>query len=96
MKMEYEKEILLAQKNEITTVILLILPYLTIKRYFSALIVTLVIAVFIIFIFNYYISVAKDLPFKKRFLEMFAISMGVALFSFVIGWIIRIFLGVEV
>lgn len=80
----------------ITTVILLILPYLTIKSYFSALVVTLVLAVFIIFIFNYYTSVAKDLPFKKRFLEMFVISMGVALFSFVIGWIIRIFLGVEV
>lgn len=80
----------------IGTVFLLILPYLTIAGYFSALILTLGTAVLIIFIFNYYISVAKDLPFKKRFLEMFAISMGVALFSFGIGWIIRIFLGVEV
>ncbi len=80
----------------IVTVILLILPYLTIADYFYALLVTLAIAVFIIFIFNYYISVAKDLPFRRRFLEMFAISMGVALFSFGVGWVIRIFLGVEV
>ncbi len=80
----------------ITTVVLLILPYLTVSNYFYALIITLAVAVMIIFVFNYYISVAKDLSFKKRFLEMFAISMGVALFSFGVGWVIRIFLGVEI
>lgn len=80
----------------ITTVVLLILPYLTVVNYFYALLITLTVAVLIIFVFNYYISVAKDLPFRKRFLEMFAISMGVALFSFGVGWVIRIFLGVEV
>ena len=80
----------------IATVVLLILPYLTVANYFYALSITLAVAVMIIFVFNYYISVAKDLPFRKRFLEMFAISMGVALFSFGVGWVIRIFLGVDV
>lgn len=80
----------------IVTVFILILPYLTFSHYFTALLFTLAAAVMIIFVFNYYISVAKDLSFKKRFLEMFIISMGVAVFSFGIGWLIRIFLGVEI
>jgi hypothetical protein len=40
--------------------------------------------------------VAKDLNFKMRFLEMAGLSFGVAGLSFVFGWIIRAFLGVEV
>jgi VIT1/CCC1 family predicted Fe2+/Mn2+ transporter len=58
--------------------------------------VTLVAAVLIIFFFNYYISVAKDVPFKRRFLEMTGLSLGVATLSFFIGFVIRAFLGVEV
>lgn len=80
----------------IFTVFLLVLPYFLVENYTVALIVTLTIAIFIIFIFNYYISVAKDLPFRKRFLEMAIISMGVALLSFGIGLLVRFMLGVDV
>ncbi len=80
----------------IITVIMLIIPYLTLSNYMYALLATLLVGVAIIFVFNYYISVAKDLSFRKRFMEMFIISMGVAVFSFGIGWVIRIFLGVDV
>ncbi|MDC7127180.1 MAG: VIT1/CCC1 transporter family protein, partial [Spirochaetales bacterium] len=66
----------------IITVALLILPFLLFSNPFANLIITLVIAVLIIFMFNYYISVAKDLSFKSRFLEMSAISVGVAIISF--------------
>jgi VIT1/CCC1 family predicted Fe2+/Mn2+ transporter len=41
--------------------------------------------IMIIFVFNLYISVAKNLNFKKRFFQMAAISLGVALLSFFIG-----------
>jgi VIT1/CCC1 family predicted Fe2+/Mn2+ transporter len=57
---------------------------------------TLAFAIFIILFFNYYIAVAKKLNFKKRFWEMFIISMGVAAFTFGIGYLIRMFLGVDV
>jgi len=57
--------------------------------------VTLIIAVLIIFGFNFYISVAKDLSFKKRFLEMFVISMGVAMLSFGVGLVVRAAFGVD-
>ena len=50
----------------------------------------------IIAAFNYYISVAKDEPFRKRFLEMTGLSFGVAALSFVIGYLIRTLLGIEV
>jgi len=80
----------------IVTVTLLVLPYLLIQNYILDLAITLTVAVIIIAIFNYYISVAKDLPFKKSFIEMAGLSLGVALFSFIIGFFIRGWLGVDV
>jgi VIT1/CCC1 family predicted Fe2+/Mn2+ transporter len=78
------------------TVIILILPYFLFTNYFVCLGLTMSFAVLIILFFNYYISVAKDLNFGKRFREMFFISMGVAAFTFGIGYLIRIFLGVDI
>jgi VIT1/CCC1 family predicted Fe2+/Mn2+ transporter len=80
----------------IITVILLVLPYLLITNPFVALGVMLGTVVLIIFIFNFYISVAKNLNFKKRFLQMAAISLGVAALSFVIGIGIDAILGVNI
>jgi VIT1/CCC1 family predicted Fe2+/Mn2+ transporter len=79
----------------IFTVILLILPYLLIENYYIDLAVALGTAVLIIAAFNYYISVAKDEPFRPRFVEMAGLSLGVAAFSFVLGYLIRRFLGIE-
>ncbi len=78
------------------TVIFLILPYLMIGNPFISLGVSIGVAVFIIFVFNYYISVAKDFNFKKRFLEMAAISLGVASLSFLIGVLIKQFIGIDI
>jgi len=80
----------------ITTVVLLVLPYLLFSNYYLDLGITLTTAVIIIAVFNYYISVAKDESFRERFLEMAGLSLSVALLSFIIGYFIRIWLGVEV
>lgn len=56
----------------------------------------LLVVILIIFFFNYYISVAKDLPFAKRFAEMAGISLGVALISFFIGLAVKAWLGIDV
>jgi VIT1/CCC1 family predicted Fe2+/Mn2+ transporter len=80
----------------IITVALLVLPYLLFDSYILDLIITLTIAVIIIAVFNYYISVAKGESFRTRFLEMAGLSLGVATFSFIIGYFIRIWLGIEV
>ena len=64
------------------TVALLVLPYLVFddEHYLHALGTMLVTVVLIILVFTYYISVAKDLDFKKRFWEMALISLSVAAF----------------
>ncbi len=77
------------------TVICLILPYLLISNPFVSLGVTLSVAVLIIFLFNYYISVAKDYNFRKRFTEMAVISLGVAGISFLVGVLIKQFIGID-
>jgi vacuolar iron transporter family protein len=79
----------------IITVALLVMPYLLFKNYILDLVITLTTAVIIIAVFNYYISVAKGEPFRERFLEMAGLSLGVAAFSFVIGYLIRNWLGIE-
>jgi VIT1/CCC1 family predicted Fe2+/Mn2+ transporter len=80
----------------IFTVIFLIFPYLIIGHYLICLAVTIFNALLVISVFTYYVSVAKDLSYKRRFFEMAAISLGVALFSFGIGYVIRLFLGVDI
>jgi VIT1/CCC1 family predicted Fe2+/Mn2+ transporter len=80
----------------IITVTLLILPYLLFKNYYLDLAISLTTAVIIIAVFNYYISVAKGESFRDRFLEMAGLSLSVAAFSFIIGYFIRIWLGVNI
>jgi VIT1/CCC1 family predicted Fe2+/Mn2+ transporter len=78
----------------IVTVALLILPYLLLPSRFVALGVCLGVGVLVIYLFNYYLAVAKDLNFRRRFAEMAGISLGVAAVSFVIGWLLKQVLGV--
>jgi VIT1/CCC1 family predicted Fe2+/Mn2+ transporter len=77
------------------TVVFLILPYLLFSHYLVCLAVTLIIALIIILAFNYYLSVAKNYDFKKRFFEMASISMGVAALTFGISWLIKSLLHVN-
>lgn len=79
----------------ILTVLVLIAPYLFLSNYYACLAWALTAAVLIIAAFNYYISVVKDEPFRKRFLEMAAVSLGVAGFSFLVGFVARALLGIE-
>lgn len=83
---ELRRELLVHQRNEITGLNDLSLSPAC----------TLAAAVLIIAFFNYYISVAKDLPFRRRFLEMAGLSLAVAGLSFVIAVLIRTLFGVDV
>jgi len=79
----------------ILTVIFLILPFLLLGDPIFALSITLITVVVIIYLFNYYLSTAKDLNFVRRFLEMAIISLGVAAMSFGIGYVLKEVLGVD-
>lgn len=78
------------------TVILLVLPYFIFSSYLTALITMITTVVIIIAAFTFYLSVAKHQKFWHRFLEMTAISVGVAILSFGIGVAARLWLGVDV
>lgn len=80
----------------ILTVALLVLPFFLTTNFLLALGITLIIVVLIILGFNYYLCTAKDLPFRRHFLEMFVVSLGVTLLSFVVGVLVKKFLGVEI
>jgi VIT1/CCC1 family predicted Fe2+/Mn2+ transporter len=80
----------------IITVALLVLPYLLLQSYAWALAATMGVAMLVILVFNFYVSVAKDLSFRKHFLEMAGLSLGVAALSFGIGFVVRKFLGIEI
>lgn len=79
----------------IVTVAFLIFPYLWLMNVYFALIFMIGNAIVVIFIITFYISVAQDLSFKARFGEMSLISLGIAALTFVIGFLIRTYFGVE-
>ena len=80
------------------TVALLVLPYLLFPAamYAWALGVMIATVVLIIFIFSYYISVVQGISLKSRFGEMAGISIGVAIISFLIGLLVKKFLGIDI
>ena len=74
------------------TVIILILPYLFFSNIYFCLIISISLSILIIFLFNFYISTIKKISLQKRFTEMLLVSLGVAFISFIIGYLIKIFL----
>ncbi|MGQ9609169.1 MAG: VIT1/CCC1 transporter family protein [bacterium] len=80
----------------IFTVFFLILPYLIFSNFYIALSATIINAIIVVLMFTYYISVAKDMSFKRRFTEMVFISLGVSLLTFGIGFLVRMFLHIDV
>ncbi|WP_294346244.1 VIT1/CCC1 transporter family protein [Prosthecochloris sp.] len=79
----------------IATVILLITPFFVVSSLYVALGTAFVVSICIIAFFNFYVSVAKDIPFRSRFMEMVALSSGVTVLSFLAGMIVRVVFGVE-
>ncbi len=78
------------------TALFLVFPFLFITNTYIALLVTILNAFFVIFIINYYISTVKEISFKKRFSEMASLSLGIAAISFFVGYLIRIWLNVQI
>jgi VIT1/CCC1 family predicted Fe2+/Mn2+ transporter len=79
----------------IITVLILITPYLVLSNVYLSAAVMLCSSVLIILSYNFYITTAKGLPMWRRFIQMAAISLGVAGISFVVGITARLVFGVE-
>ena len=78
------------------TVLFLLLPYLVLDNPYLSLACTLANALLVILMFTSYVSVAQDIPFRKRFSEMAAISLGVAALTFGISYFARLFFYLDV
>lgn len=78
------------------TVMLLILPYFVFNNPFLAFLVTISFVLLIVSVFTFYVAVAKNLSFKKRFLEMASISLGVAVINFMVGLLVRKYFNLEI
>lgn len=77
------------------TVVSLVTPFILISNVLVALGVMLTMALIIIALFNYYYSVARGESFRKRFTEMAVLSFTVAGISFLIGYALKTFTGIE-
>lgn len=78
------------------TVLFLVAPFFLLDDSYHALPVSILTAIVLISLFTYYISVAKELPFFKRFLEMAGISLGIAALTFAIGLVVRTVFHIDV
>ncbi|MFX0205744.1 MAG: VIT1/CCC1 transporter family protein [Candidatus Hodarchaeota archaeon] len=80
------------------TVFFLISPYIIFNNQSPLvnLAIVLVNAIIIVFLFTSYISIAKNIPFKKRFFEIVSVSLGIAAFTFILGIVVRSVLNVEI
>jgi VIT1/CCC1 family predicted Fe2+/Mn2+ transporter len=90
------KAVLYGGLANIFAVLFLIFPYLIFSNIYLSLGIMIVNAVIVIFLFSFYISVAKEISFLKRFREMVLVSLGVAALAFVIGLLARTYLHIEV
>lgn len=77
------------------TVVALVAPFVLISNVLVALAVMLAMALLIIALFNYYYAMARGESFRKRFTEMAVLSFSVAGVSFLIGYALKTFTGIE-
>lgn len=77
------------------TVVALVSPFILLQNSLVALGVMLAVALLIIALFNYYYSVARGESFRKRFTEMAVLSFSVAGISFLIGYALKTFTGID-
>jgi VIT1/CCC1 family predicted Fe2+/Mn2+ transporter len=80
----------------IFTVLFLIFPYFLFENHYFCLGLTFLNALLAILLFSFYISVAKDMPFRRRFFEMAIVSTGIAALSFAIGFLVRTLLNIDI
>ena len=90
------KAVLYGGLTNIVTFLFLLFPYLIFDNVYLSLGVMIFNAIVVVFLFSFYISVAREISFRKRFSEMVLLSLGVAALAFVIGYLARMFLHLNV
>jgi VIT1/CCC1 family predicted Fe2+/Mn2+ transporter len=90
------KSLIYAGLANIVTIVVLLLPYILFQNIYIALLVSIIVAMFVIYSFSFYISIVKGISITKRFLEMAVISLGITALAFGVGLLARLILHIEV
>lgn len=90
------KSVAYAGLTNILTALFLLFPFLILANIYLSLSIMILNAIIVILAFSFYISVAKEISFRKRFTEMSLISLGIAGLAFGIGFLARIFLHIHI
>jgi len=80
----------------VLAVAILIAPFLILSNHFVSLAISLLSAILMIWVFTFYFSVVREVSFRRRFVEMVGICLGVASLSFILGLAVRQFLGITI
>ncbi len=80
----------------IITVLLIVMPFFLGLNIYLSLASSLIIASLIIAALTFYTSVVREITWKREFMEMLVLTMGVAFISFSIGYFIRLYFNIEV
>ncbi len=80
----------------IITVILIVMPFFFGLDIYLSLASSLIVASSIIGALTFYTSVVREITWKREFIEMLVLTMGVAFISFSIGYFIRLYFNIEV
>ncbi len=78
------------------TVLALVMPFFLFENFYHSLALMFINATIVILIFSFFVSVVKEISFKRGFLEMFLISFSVSIISFTIGYLARKILNVNI
>lgn len=78
------------------TLLILVLPFFLFSQWFISLIFSISGSMLLLFFFTFFLSVVEEIPLRRRFSEMAIIGLGVAGLSFIIGYLLKVLLNVEV
>lgn len=95
-EVEPKKYALYTGVSYIITTILVVLPFFLFSSAKAALMLMFINAALAIIVYNFYIAVARDEAFGARVKEMFIITFGVAFISFIIGYFVNRYFGIEI
>jgi len=90
------KAVLYGGLANIITFLFLLFPYFIFDNVYVSLGIMVFNAIVVVFLFSFYVSVAREISFRRRFSEMALASLGVAALAFLIGYLARTFLHLHI
>ena len=90
------KAVLYGGLANVITFVFLLFPYFIFHNVYMSMGLMIFNAIVVVFLFSFYISVAKEISFRRRFSEMVLISLGVAALAFAIGYLARTLLHINI